>query len=149
MQMASPSVQPFLHRWQQSVSILYNRLPLPPSKLPLPMGGSGPQSNTWFPGPTQVLNPNGILFQPFLHGSVVRQTNRPTDHDTQSVTIGCIYIRITCDAAKKSMDFNAVFTVRFYKCSAVAEMGDRLATTDMGRKLGGGGAPFGGSWVPI
>ena len=24
------------------------------------MGGSGPPSNTWFPGPTQVLNPNGI-----------------------------------------------------------------------------------------
>jgi len=23
-----------------------------PSKLPLPIGGSGPQSNTWFPGPT-------------------------------------------------------------------------------------------------
>ena len=23
-------------------------------------GGSGPPSNTWFPGPTRVLNPNGI-----------------------------------------------------------------------------------------
>jgi len=22
--------------------------------------GPGPQYNTWFPGPTQVLNPNGI-----------------------------------------------------------------------------------------
>jgi len=36
------------------------------------------------------------------------------------------------------------------KCSAVAEMGDRLVTIDMGRELGvvplfGGG----GNWVPI
>jgi len=24
------------------------------------MGGSGPPANTWFPGTTRVLNPNGI-----------------------------------------------------------------------------------------
>jgi len=39
-----------------------------------------------------------------------------------------------------------------YKSSAVAEMGDHLATIDMGRKVQGGGccAPFsGGSWVLI
>jgi len=36
-----------------------------------------------------------------------------------------------------------------HKCSAVAEMGDRLAAIDMGRKLGGC-APLGeGSWVSI
>jgi len=39
------------------------------------------------------------------------------------------------------------------KSSAVAEMGDRLATIDMGRKVGGGCCgPFleeRGSWVPI
>jgi len=35
------------------------------------------------------------------------------------------------------------------KCSAVAEMGDRLATIDMGRKLGVCGCPFWGSWIPI
>ena len=33
--------------------------PLSP-KLPLPMGGSGPPSNTWFFGPIRVVNPNGI-----------------------------------------------------------------------------------------
>ena len=33
--------------------------PFSPKNLPLPMGGSGPPSNTWFPGPTQVLNPKG------------------------------------------------------------------------------------------
>jgi len=36
--MASWSVQLFLHRWPQSVLILYNGTPLPPKKLPLPMG---------------------------------------------------------------------------------------------------------------
>jgi len=44
----------------------YNGLVFPP-KLPLPMGISGPLSNTWFPGPTRVLNPNAIFpsVQPF------------------------------------------------------------------------------------
>jgi len=33
----------------------------PPSKLPLPIRDlEWPQSNIWFPGPTQVLNPSGI-----------------------------------------------------------------------------------------
>ena len=35
----------------------------------------------------------------------------------------------------------------FYKCSGVAEMGDRLAAIDIGRKLGGS-APFGGELGP-
>jgi len=34
-----------------------------------------------------------------------------------------------------------------YKSSAVAAMGDRLATTDMGRKLGA--VPLFGGWIPI
>jgi len=29
-----------------------------------------------------------------------------------------------------------------YKCSTAAEMVDRLATIDMGQKVGGGSAPF-------
>jgi len=33
--------------------------------------------------------------------------------------------------------------------SAVAQMGDCLATIDMGRKLGAVSPFFGGSWVPI
>jgi len=37
-----------------------------------------------------------------------------------------------------------------YTSSAAAEMGDRLATIDMGQKLGGLLCPFEvGSWVPI
>ena len=36
------------------------------------------------------------------------------------------------------------------KCSAVAEMGDRLVTIDIGRKLGAVHAHFGReSWVPM
>jgi len=70
-QTASRSVQAFLHSSQQRVTILYNRLPRPPSKLPLLMGRSGPPSNTWFPWTTQVHNPNGISIGSavFLHSS--------------------------------------------------------------------------------
>jgi len=40
---------------------------------------------------------------------------------------------------------------KYNTCSAVAEMGDQLATIDMGRKEGGCYAPFmgGRKWVPI
>jgi len=31
-----------------------------PKKLPLPLGGSGPTSNTWYLGPTRVIKPHGI-----------------------------------------------------------------------------------------
>jgi len=36
------SLQSFLHRWPQSVFMLYSGAPLPPSKLPLPMGDLDP-----------------------------------------------------------------------------------------------------------
>jgi len=79
-QMAFRSVQPFLHSLRQRVSILYNGPPLFPLKLLLPMEGSGPPSNTWFFGPTesstQMLSQ---LVQPFLQGSLLWQTDRPTN----------------------------------------------------------------------
>jgi len=37
----------------------------------------------------------------------------------------------------------------YSKSSAVAEMGDHLATIDMDQKVWGCCAPFWGSWVPI
>ena len=58
-QMASGSIQLFLHRWLQSVPILYNGTLLPLKIVPFHVG-SGSPSDTWFPGLTQVLNPNGI-----------------------------------------------------------------------------------------
>ena len=79
-----------LHRWPQTVTILYNGMPLYPSKLPLAMGGSGPPSNTRFPGPTQVLNPNGISIGSAIFAGVTSVIDWPTDHSTQSVTIDTI-----------------------------------------------------------
>jgi len=41
-------------------------------------GGSGLPSNTWFPGPTRVLNPNGIL----IGAAVLAGLNSVTDQQT-------------------------------------------------------------------
>jgi len=52
--------------------------PFPSQNLPLPMDGSGCPSNTWFPGLTRVLNPNGIsIGGDILQGSLVWETDRP------------------------------------------------------------------------
>jgi len=58
-QTASRSVESFLHRWPQSVPILYNRAPLPLQIAHCHRGIWTP-SNTWFLGPTRVPNINGI-----------------------------------------------------------------------------------------
>jgi len=60
------------------------------------MGGSGPQSNTWFPGPTRVLNTTGIFIGAAIFAGFTSVTDRQiddrlTDHTTRSVTIGGIY----------------------------------------------------------
>jgi len=90
-QMASCSVQPFLHSSRQKVPLLYNWLPISPQKLSVSMG-SGPPSSTWFLGPTQVYSPTSIS-----SGSAVLQCSQSqqTDHATPSVTVGCIYVRST------------------------------------------------------
>jgi len=79
-QMASRLLHQFSHRSLQSVPILYNGPPLPPSKLPLPMGMWTP-SNAWFLGTTQVLNQNGIWISSAVFAGLTtmadRQTNRP------------------------------------------------------------------------
>jgi len=105
-QTASLSVQPFLHRWLQNVPILYNGTPLSPSKLPIPMGGSGPPSNTWFPGPTRVLNPNGIS----IASAILAGLTSVKDHATRSVTIDRIYVRSTVMQSKKWKVQNAAKT---------------------------------------
>jgi len=40
------------------------------------MGRSGPPSNTWFPGPTQVLNPNGISIGAAVFAGLTSVTDR-------------------------------------------------------------------------
>jgi len=60
----------------------------PPKKNAPSHGGSGPPSNTWFPGPTRVLNPNGISIGIAVFARLTsvtdrqthRQIDRPTDH---------------------------------------------------------------------
>jgi len=70
--------------------------PFSPKNLPLPMGGSGPPSNTWFPGPTRYavwVDPNGISIGSAVFAGLTSVTNRQTY--TRSVTIGRIYVRST------------------------------------------------------
>jgi len=49
------------------------------------MGGSGPPSNTWFPGPTRVLDPNGILIGAAVFAGLTSVTDRQTDRPCYSV----------------------------------------------------------------
>jgi len=95
---AHPSPQPkrHLHRFSRfctddrRVSLYFTMgRTFPRSRLPLPMGGCGPQSNTWFPGPTRVFNPNGIAIGAAVFAGLTsmtdRQTDRPTDRPRYSV----------------------------------------------------------------
>ena len=66
--------------------------PFSPNNLRLLMGGSGLPSNTWFPGPTQVLNPKGSSIDAAVFAGFTSVTDRPTDHATRSVIIGHIYL---------------------------------------------------------
>jgi len=62
-----------LHSSPYSVPLLYNGSLRFPQKLPLPLGGSGPHLTHGI-GPTQVINPNGILIgSAFLYGSQMLQ----------------------------------------------------------------------------
>jgi len=67
-----------------------------PLKIATSHGGYEPPSNTWFPGPTRVLNPNGISIGSAVFAGLTsvtdRALDRPTGHATPSVTIGHIYI---------------------------------------------------------
>jgi len=76
-QTVSWSFQPFLHRRPHSVPILYNGTPLPLVIAPS-HGASGPQSNTWFRGPTLVLNPNGISISSAVFAGLTSVTDRQT-----------------------------------------------------------------------
>jgi len=58
-------------------SVLCNGMPISASKLPLRMGESGPSSNTWFPGPTRVLDTNGISIGSAISAGLTSVTDRP------------------------------------------------------------------------
>ena len=66
--------------------------PFSPKNLPLPMEGSGPPSNMWFPGPTQVFNPNGSPIGAGVFAGLTsvtdRQTDRQSDRPQQTTLLG-------------------------------------------------------------
>ena len=85
--MAHPSPQPKRHPYRFSphctddyrVSLYFTMgRQFSPKNLPLPMGGSGPPSNTWFPGSTQVLNPNGSSIGAAVFAGLTSVTDRQT-----------------------------------------------------------------------
>jgi len=58
-----------------------------------------------FPGPTRVHKPNGIAIGSAVSAGLTivtdRETDRPTDHATRSVTTGRIYLRSTAMRSNK------------------------------------------------
>jgi len=101
-QTASQSVQPsHFCTDDRRVSLYFTTgRSFPPQNCPFSMGGSGLLSNAWFPGPTQVLNPNGISIGSAIFAGLTtvtdrRTDSRPTDHATRLVTIGRIYVSST------------------------------------------------------
>ena len=56
-----------------------------PLKIDPSHGGSGPSSNTWFPGPTEVLNPNGISISSTILAGLTSVSDRQTDRPRYSV----------------------------------------------------------------
>jgi len=54
-------------------------------KIPLPMGRSGLSSNTCFPWPIRVLNPNSISIGSTGFAALTSVTDRPTDRPRYSV----------------------------------------------------------------
>ena len=76
--------------------------PFPPLKIAPSHGGIWTPSNTWFPGLTRVLNPNGISIGAAVFAGLTSVTDRQTDRQTAdhgrptwSVTRGRIYVRST------------------------------------------------------
>jgi len=82
---------------RDSVLILYNGSPVFPSKLPFSMGIWNP-CNTWFIGPTRVLNPNGksIVSAVFAGLTSVAdwQSNRHTNIPHYTVGNNCLIGRM-------------------------------------------------------
>ena len=64
-----------------------------------------------FLGPTGVLNPSGVSIGAAVFAWITTVTDRPTDYTTQSVTVGCIYVRSTVmQPTNEYMKLMAVFT---------------------------------------
>jgi len=80
-QTAPRLVQPSLHRWLRSVSILYNGLPVSPQNCPFPGIGT---SCTWFIGSTWVRKANGNLIVSAVFAGLTSVTDWQSDRQTMS-----------------------------------------------------------------
>ena len=80
-QMASWSVEPFLHSSWNTAPLFYNWSPIPLSKLP-PHRGIWPPCNIWFPWPTQVHTPNNISISLAIFAWLTMVIDRQTDRQT-------------------------------------------------------------------
>jgi len=108
-QIVPRSVQPFLHSSRQRIPILYNGPPRPtPLKIAPSYGRSGPHLIRGSLGlPESTTQTASRSVQPFCRAHdcdipTDRQTCRPTDHATRSVTIGRIYVVLRCGLKRKS-----------------------------------------------
>ena len=97
-QTVSLSVQPFLHRWPQSVPILYNGMFFPPQNCPFPCGDLNIHLMHGFLGPPE--SSNDISIGSAILAGLTSVADRPTDHATRSVTIDRIYVRSTATRSK-------------------------------------------------
>ena len=77
---------------------------------------SGPPSNTWFPGPTRVLNSNGISIGAAIFAGLTIDrppTNQQTDHARPIPSCclrgGCIYIHTPCPQKRPPPKYNGVW----------------------------------------
>jgi len=67
-----------------------------PKICPFPWEDLDPRLTHGSPGPPKSSTQTAARsVQPFLQGSLVWQTDRPTDHATRSIRIGRIYVRST------------------------------------------------------
>ena len=83
-QTARRSVQPFLHRWLQSVPILwFARFPL---KIAASHGRSGPPCSLGTPESSTRSNGNSIASPVFAGITIAWVTDRPTDRPTEFQT---------------------------------------------------------------
>jgi len=77
--------------------------PFPPQNCPF-HGRIWSPFNTWFLGPTRVLNPNGIAIGAAIFAGITSVTDRQTDGPRyRSVTTGHIYIRSTATRPKREL----------------------------------------------
>jgi len=87
--------KPHRHRIWMVVPILYNG-PSFSQKLPLPMGDLGPHLIHGSLGPPESIPPNRISIGSAVFARIMimtdRQSDRPTQHASKSVTIGRIYV---------------------------------------------------------